>query len=72
MQLFKESLRSAEDQAIFEDLLNQCKIYASAASTLASVVPEVPMMVSMLFSHHKKLWELEKRMVKAGLLPEKL
>jgi len=34
---FRNSLPS-EDRIVFEDLLNQCKLYASAASTLASPI----------------------------------
>jgi hypothetical protein len=58
---FRDSLR-LEDKRIFEDLLNQCKLYASAAGSLASPVKEVPLIMSMLFAHHKKLAELERRL----------
>jgi hypothetical protein len=58
---FKQFLR-AEDQIVFEDLLNQCKLYASAAGVLASSVKEFPLLLAMLFVHHKKLAELERRM----------
>jgi hypothetical protein len=51
-----------EDKLIFEDLLNQCKLYASAASALASPIKEIPLILSILFAHHKKLTELEKRL----------
>jgi len=61
MSKFKQFLRT-EDQAVFEDLLNQCKLYASAAGVLASSVKEFPLLLSMLFAHHKKLTELERRM----------
>jgi hypothetical protein len=57
---FKQFLR-AEDQVIFEDLLTQCKLYASAAGVLASSVKEFPLLIAMLFAHHKKLTELERR-----------
>jgi hypothetical protein len=63
LKKFRDSLR-LDDKAIFEDLLNQCKLYASAASSLASPVREVPLIVSMLFAHHKKLTELEGRIRK--------
>ena len=59
MKNFQELLRS-EDQIIFEDMMNQCKLYASYASTLASSIKEVPLIISMLFAHHKILWEHEK------------
>ena len=61
MKKFRDSLRR-EDKVIFEDLMNQCKLYASAASSLASPVKEVPLIMSMLFAHHKKLAELERRL----------
>lgn len=59
LKAFRDSLR-LEDKVIFEDLLNQCKLYASAASALASPIKEMPLIISMLFAHHKKLAELEK------------
>ena len=61
LKKFQDSLR-LEDKLIFEDLLNQCKLYASAASALASPVKEMPLILSMLFAHHKRLTELEKRL----------
>lgn len=61
LKKFRDSLR-LEDRAIFEDLLNQCKLHASAASSLASPVKEFPLLLSMLFAHHKKLTELERRL----------
>jgi hypothetical protein len=59
LKKFQESLR-VEDRDVFEDLLKQCKLYASAASALASPVKEVPLMISLLFAHHKMILELEK------------
>ena len=61
MKHFEEFLRS-EDKIIFEDLMNQCKLYASYASTLASPVKEVPLIISMLFAHHKMLWKHERQL----------
>ena len=61
MRKFRDSLR-LDDKIIFEDLLNQCRLYASAASSLASPVKEMPLIMSVLFAHHKKLTELEKRL----------
>ena len=58
---FKQFLR-AEDRAVFDDLLSQCRLYASAAGVLASAVREVPLLLSMVFAQHKRLIELEKRM----------
>ncbi len=59
---FKEFLR-AEDKIVFEDLLNQCKLYASFASSMASPIKEVPLFMSMLFAQHKRITDLEKRLV---------
>jgi len=59
MRKFRDALRS-NDKVIFEDLLNQCRLYASAASSLASPVKELPLIMSILFAHHKKLTELER------------
>lgn len=61
LKRFRDALRS-DDKLIFEDLLNQCKLYTSAASALASPVKEIPLILSILFAHHKKLVELEKRL----------
>jgi len=58
---FKQFLRS-EDRAVFDDLLTQCKLYAGEAGALASPVKEVPLLLSMIFAHHKKLAELERRL----------
>jgi len=58
---FREMLRS-EDKEIFDDLMRQCKLYASHASTMTSVVKEVPLIMSMLFGQHKRLMELEKQL----------
>src|SRR5437879_11417639 len=60
---FRQFLR-VEDKEIFDDLLRQCKHYAPYASTMASVVKEVPLMFSMLFGQHKMIWEMEKRLSK--------
>ncbi len=60
LKRFQEFLRQ-EDKIIFEDMLNQCKLLASAASVMASPIKQVPLIISMLFAHHKKIIELEKR-----------
>jgi len=63
LKKFRDSLR-LEDKLIYDDLLRQCKLYASAASSLASPVKEVPLIMSILFAHHKKLTEIENRLDK--------
>src|SRR5213593_4653569 len=52
-----------EDKLVFHDLLGQCKLYAPYASTMASPVKEVPLLISMLFGQHKKIIELEKKVL---------
>ena len=57
---FKQFLRP-EDCAVFDDLVAQCRVYASSAGVLASPVREIPLLLSMIFAQHKRLMELEKR-----------
>jgi hypothetical protein len=51
-----------EERVVLDDLLTQCKLYASEAGCLASPVKEVPLLLSMIFAQHKRLTELEKRL----------
>jgi hypothetical protein len=60
LKRFRAFLRS-EDREVFDDLLNQCRLYASSAGTMASPVKEIPLLISMLFGQHKRLVKLEKR-----------
>jgi hypothetical protein len=60
LKRFSQFLRS-EDRVIFDDLLNQCRLYASYGSTMASPVKAIPLLMSMIFGQHKRLMELEKR-----------
>jgi len=60
LKKFRSFLRS-EDKVVFDDLLDQCRLYASFAGTMASPVKEIPLLISMLFGQHKRLMELEKR-----------
>lgn len=64
---FRRFLR-VEDRAVFDDLLIQCKLYAAEAGVLASPVKEVPLLLSIVFAHHKKLTELEKQLNEKGQL----
>jgi len=57
----QDSLRT-EDKAIFEDMLNQCRLYASAAGSMASPVKEIPLVMSILFAQHKRLAELDQQL----------
>jgi len=60
LQRFADFLRS-EDKLVFDDLLTQCRLYASFAGTMASPVRAIPLLMSMIFGQHKRLIELEKR-----------
>ena len=62
MSRFKQFL-GPEDRAVFDDLLSQCKLYAAEDGLLASPVKELTLLLSMIFAQHKKLTELEKRLV---------
>jgi len=57
---FRQFLRP-ENCAVFDDLVAQCRVYASAAGVLASPIREIPLLLSMIFAQHKRLMELEKR-----------
>lgn len=60
LKRFRGFLRS-EDKEVFDDLINQCRVYASYAGSMASPVKEIPLIISILFAQHKRLMELEKR-----------
>ena len=62
LKKFQDFLR-VEDKLVFHDLLGQCKLYAPYASTMASPVKEVPLLISMMFGQHKKIIELEKKVI---------
>ncbi len=62
LKKFQDFLR-VEDKLVFHDLLGQCKLYAPYASTMASPVKEVPLLISMMFGQHKKIIELEKKVL---------
>jgi hypothetical protein len=60
LKKFGDFLR-CEDREIFNDLLSQCRSYASFAGTVASPVSEIPLLMAMLFGQHQRLMELERR-----------
>jgi hypothetical protein len=62
LRRFGEFLRS-EDREVFDDLLNQCMLYASYGSSMASPVRAIPLIFSILFAQHRRLMELEKRIM---------
>jgi len=54
---FRQFLRP-EERAVFDDLLNQCKLYA-VGEVFTSPVKEMSLLFWMIFAQHKKLMELE-------------
>jgi hypothetical protein len=62
LKRFRDHLRT-EDKAVFDDLLNQCRLYASYAGSTASPVKEIPLILSIMFGQHKRLLELEERIL---------
>ena len=70
LRKFQEFLRT-EDKLVLQDLLNQCKLYAPYAGTMVSTIKEVPLFFSMLFGQHKKIIELEKKILMLETLATK-
>ena len=70
LRKFQEFLRT-DDKLVFQDLLNQCKLYAPYASTMTSTIKEVPLFISMLFGQHKRIIELEKKILMLETLATK-
>ena len=62
LEKFKEFLPVAERIA-FDDMLIECRLYAPYAGCMASPVKEVPFLISMLFGQHKRILDLEKKIV---------
>jgi hypothetical protein len=71
LRKFQEFLRT-EDKLVFQELLNQCKLYAPYASTMVSTIKEVPLFISMLFGQHKRIIELEKKILMLETLATKI
>ena len=71
LRKFQEFLRT-DDKLVFQDLLNQCKLYAPYASTMVSTIKEVPLFFSMIFGQHKKIIELEKKILMLETLATKI
>ena len=62
LEKFRDFL-PVDDKLVFHDLLLECRLYAPYASVMASPVKELPLLVSMLFGQHKRILELEKKIV---------
>ena len=50
LKRFRQFLRS-EDKEIFDDLLNQCRLYASYGSTMALPMNEIPLLIGRKAAH---------------------
>lgn len=55
---FMKALR-ASDRVAFEDLMNSCRCYASAAGAATRPIISEAMFMSILLSHQKTLSEIE-------------
>lgn len=62
LKKFKEFLPVAE-QIAFDDMLLEARLYAPYAGCMASPVKELPFLISMLFGQHKRILDLEKKIV---------
>ena len=71
LRKFQEFLRT-DDKLVFQDLVNQCKLYAPYASSMVSTIKEVPLLFSMLFGQHKRIIELEKKILMLETLATKI
>lgn len=67
---FQEALR-IDERAIFEDLMDECRRYASAAGAATFPVKTEGMFLSVLFSQHKRLKELYDKIDQIHSLLEK-
>ncbi len=56
---------------VVEAEIVKCKLYAPYASTMVSTIKEVPLLFSMLFGQHKKIIELEKKILMLETLATK-
>jgi len=57
---FQDALR-IDERENFEDLMDECRRYASAAGAATFPVKNEGMFLSVLFSHHKSLKELREK-----------
>jgi len=64
---FQDALR-IDEREIFEDLMDECRRYASAASAATFPVKTEGMFLSVLFSHHKALKELRDKVEQLNCL----
>jgi hypothetical protein len=63
---FADFLRR-EDKIIFQDMMDQCRLYATFAGTMASPIKAIPLLTCIIFAQHKRIMRLEERI---NCLPE--
>jgi len=70
---FVRALR-ADDKTAFDELMNACRCYASAAGAATRPIPLEAMFMSILLSHQKALKEIEENLgkLKSSLQSEQL
>ncbi|MBS7657424.1 hypothetical protein KEJ33_05825 [Candidatus Bathyarchaeota archaeon] len=61
---FSEALSSSRDREAFEELMNICRCYASAAGAAARSIVSDAMFMSMLLAHEKRLREIKAQLEK--------
>jgi hypothetical protein len=66
-----EDFLSTDDKIAFHDMLLECRLYAPYAGVMASPVKELPLLISMLFGQHKRILDLEKKIVTFETLMKK-
>jgi len=66
---FQDALR-IDERETFEDLMDECRRYASAAGAATFPVKAEGMFLSVLFSHHKALKELRDKVEQLNRLLE--
>jgi len=67
---FQDALR-IDERETFEDLMDECRRYASAAGAATFPIKTEGMFLSVLFSHHKSLKELREKVDRIQRLLEK-
>ncbi len=66
-----EDFLSFDDKIVFHDMFLECRLYAPYAGVMASPVKELPLLISMLFGQHKRILDLEKKIVTLETLLKK-
>jgi len=60
----------ADEREIFENLMDECRRYASAAGAAVFPIKAEGIFLAIIFAHHKKLRELEDKVDRLSSLVE--